>query len=217
MDVFVWTGHTYISVPPTSPPSGPGGADCDNGAALHFIADHTGDPTFPPPVCCYNTDVANVNHKEVRLGSSDCEVGIFLTCEWLRNRNNAPLNSQIKHMMDMAHLILGYATSSYFAIGNPAHEEAYGQRLAENLMGISGSKQPMKIIDAWHNASQYAQGPLIPDGGSVCARALYWDGDCENDYMLGNWRGFGMGGPPPPCYPDGTNEWQFSETTYWIY
>lgn len=79
-------------------------------------------------------------------------------------------------------------------------------------MGIPPSQLPMKVIDAWHAASEWAQRTIIPE--PVCARAVYWDGDCENDYLLGNWQGWGMGAPPPPCLPG--QEWQFNETTHWI-
>lgn len=230
MDVFIWTGHSYSlgkkskgGNPLPEPHEGPGpSGERDNGAALHFIADHTGNPTSPPDECCYRLDETNVNHMEMRLGAVDCEVGIFVTCEFLRNYNNLELAYEIRHMLNGAHIILGFATPAYFL--DYAHETTFGRKLAEPLMGIRGTRDPATVIASWEEACVLSQAPIIPldaDEPYVVARAVYWTRDCASDHLLGNWRnllgqpGWGMGAPPPPCVPG--NESEFSETTKWIY
>jgi len=63
------------------------------------------------------------------------------------------------------------------------------------------------VIPAWEEACEWDQT------AGVCVRAVYWNGDCINDYLLGNWRGYGMGGPPEHC--DASTLSHFAETTYW--
>jgi hypothetical protein len=213
VDVFVWSGHSYITGTPCCDPNdlehystGPGpSTERDFGAALHFIADHTGSPSHPPSTCCYYLDNVNVNHVETRLGANDCEVAVFLTCEFLKNRGYQPLRDSIRYMMQGTHMILGFATEAYFHAS--AQETQFGGMFAEKLMGIPNSQEPRHVIPAWEEACEWDQP------ADVCVRAVYWNGDCMSDYLLGNWRGYGMGGPPPACTPGTLN--QFNETTYW--
>jgi len=219
VDVFVWSGHTYITGTPCCDPNdvehyspGPGPpAERDYGAALHFIADHS--LQIPPPTCCYELDNVNVNHVETRLGADDCEVAVFLTCEYLRNRNYQPLQDSIRCMMQGTHMILSFATYAYFH--SLAQETQFGAKFAEKLMGIPNSQEARHVIPAWEEACEWDQA------AGVCVRAVYWNGDCMNDYLLGNWRGYGMGGPPPACHPcpsdPAYNISQFAETTYWTH
>ena len=69
------------------------------------------------------------------------------------------------------------------------------------------SQEPRRVIPAWEEACEWDQT------AGVCVRAVYWNGDCINDYLLGNWRGYGMGGPPEHC--DASTLSHFAETTYW--
>jgi len=212
VDVFVWSGHSYVPINiGVDPGPGPGG-ERDCGAALHFIADHTGSPGNPPPTCCYELDNVNVNHPEIRLGANDCEVAVFLTCDFLANGGSVALRDQIRCMMQGTHIMLGFATSC--VIHTAAQETQFGAKFAEKLMGVPGSSDPRRIIPAWEEACEWDQ----PAG--VCVRAVYWNGDCMNDYLLGNCLGKGMGAPPPACDPcatdgDPANIQEFSETAYW--
>jgi len=202
VDVFVWTGHAFVC----NPSSPPGGPYADGGATLHFIAEHNLVPAWH----CRYEDHTNINHAEVELGQDDCEVGIFVTCEFLRNMGNANLAAAIRHMMHRCHLILGFATDAYFS--TYANEVDFGETLAAYLMGDPGiGLPPAKIYDAWHWVAAWSQYRYVPHG-TVCIRCVYWNGDCRDDYLVGNCAGWGFGGQPPAYeeHPD-----QFTESTYW--
>lgn len=171
-DLSIWTGHAYLSA-----------NDPDYGNRLHMASQHD----LHPPDCEDDRDCGNIAHDEVWLGASDNEVAIFVTCEWLRNYNNENRVNAIKIMHHGNHLILSFATDSYWN----ARDAGAGTRLGENFLGVAPNRNPRPIEEAWREACDWWQ----PAG--TIARVHLWAGDCYNDYLQGNWRGWGYGAQPP--------------------
>ena len=168
-DLSLWTGHSYLWED--------GGV---TGNRLHMATPHG-------LACESLRDCGNVVHEEVRLGASDNDVAIFVTCQWLRNYNNPARKNAIKMMHQANHLILSFATDSYWN----ARDSGAGSRLALNFLGVEPNRNPRPIEQAWREACDYWQ-----PAGTV-ARVHLWAGDCYNDYLQGNWRGWGYGAQPP--------------------
>jgi len=179
VDVFLWSGHSFLGQ------SGPKkGGRPGYGSELHMVTEH-----LDPCQCDCIKTCGNIEHTEVALGANDNEVAIFVTCDWLKNYGEQWIMNEIKKMHQGNHLILGFASMSYdYGKQTPA---LAGASLGTKLKGISPSIEPKPILQAWLDTVREWQ----PQG--VRGRISYWDGDCENDYLPGNWRGWGYGAQPP--------------------
>ena len=191
VDFFVFAGHSWpasFDYPPGPP------WDCDYGAAYHLTSQHD-HPGNPNPYCeCNDRDCGNINHKECRWGNDDNEVVLAYTCQFLKNLNNQNLFNQIKYMHNRNHIILGFASNAPFNV-DPDAQYYFGDCFAVQLMGLPGplEKTPKPIIDAWFEACEEE----LEYG--THARAHYWHGDCDEDFLTGNWLDLGFGGQPPAC------------------
>ena len=130
-DLSIWTGHSFYDE-----------TDPYYGNRLHMASQHD----LNPPDCEDGRDCGNITHDEVQLGASDNEVTIFVTCQWLRNYNNQDRKDWIRSMHHGSHLILGFATDSWF---NSLDGQA-GTALAWNFLGVAAqARNPLPIEKAW--------------------------------------------------------------------
>lgn len=186
VDLFLWSGHSFL-------------ADEDHGAQPHFVSEH-----MVPGQCECLRDCGNLNHEEVGLGPDDCEVALLVTCEFLRNYNNPTTIKRIKKMHQGCHLICGFATMAY-CFGK-SYPYPAGNYLGRKLLG-NQPENPSTILNSWLALTNYWQ----PTG--TIGRVSYWSGDCDHDYLQGNWRysepGWGYGGQPPACNDSNLNQFDF--------
>ncbi len=180
VDLFLWSGHSFLGqAGPKDPKKGTPGY----GAELHMVTEH-----LDPCQCDCIRTCGNIVHTEVALGMDDNEVAMFVTCQWLANYNQLWIYNEIKKMHQGNHLILGFATSSWdWGKKSPWQGGTY---LGGKLLGVPPTN-PRPILYAWGDTVRYWQ----PSG--TIGRVHYWHGDCYNDYLQGNWRGWGFGGQPP--------------------
>jgi hypothetical protein len=177
-DLAIWTGHSYLFEEP---------AVSDR---LHMASQHAG------ATCESGRDCGNVVHAEIRLGASDNEVGIFVTCEWLCNKMSQSMMNEIKMMHQGNHLILSFATTSSWN----ANDVPAATRLSWNFLGKNPGKLPVPIEKASRDACDYWPP------ANVVARVHLWAGNCYNDYLQGNWKGWSYGSQPPAANSGNLNQ-----------
>jgi len=163
--------------------------DAATGAKLHMSSQH-------PQACEDGRDCGNITHQEVALGADDNEVSLIVTCRWLQNKNNWGLAREIKLMHKGNHIMLSFASDAYN--GRPGFGPwLAGDMLGRSMLGVQPNELPSPIVWAWWGLVQYWQ----PAG--VIGRASLWLGDCDHDYLQGNWKygqpGWGYGAQPPAC------------------
>lgn len=103
VDLSLWIGQSWWFGPPT-------------GAVLHMSSAHEQG-------CSFTRDTGSNDHDEVRMGDSDNEVAVWMTCNCLRNQNNEELMHAVMRMNHHSHLNLSYATMCY-EVGH--HNAAWG-------------------------------------------------------------------------------------------